>query len=186
MNPNNKFWYCIYHSQGQVCGLCGNYDGNSKNDFTTRSQETVADVLTFGNSWKASSSCPNAQLLSDPCASNRYRAAWSQKQCSIITSSTFESCHSQVIILPASILYTYFIQISMHYQVYTVMVFGKLHKAIFGTKCSCFLCWSVEWSAILSVKSNIRTYIFTTIATSTLPLTLLIFLLLVFFSLYFT
>uniref|UniRef100_A0A7N6AP78 VWFD domain-containing protein n=1 Tax=Anabas testudineus TaxID=64144 RepID=A0A7N6AP78_ANATE len=82
--------------QGQVCGLCGNYDGNSKNDFTTRSQETVADVLTFGNSWKASSSCPNAQLLSDPCASNRYRAAWSQKQCSIITSSTFESCHSQV------------------------------------------------------------------------------------------
>eukprot|EP00064_Thunnus_orientalis_P016582 superscaffoldBa00003318_g16648 len=82
--------------QGQVCGLCGNYDGNSKNDFTTRSQETVADVLQFGNSWKVSSSCPSAQLIDDPCASNRYRAAWSQKQCSIITSVTFTSCHSQV------------------------------------------------------------------------------------------
>ncbi|XP_053177630.1 mucin-5AC-like [Scomber japonicus] len=82
--------------EGKVCGLCGNYDGNSKNDFTTRSQETVADVLQFGNSWKASSSCPNAQLLTDPCASNRYRAAWSQKQCSIITSATFKSCHSKV------------------------------------------------------------------------------------------
>ncbi|KAI3376838.1 hypothetical protein L3Q82_000413 [Scortum barcoo] len=82
--------------QGQVCGLCGNYDGNSKNDFTTRSQETVADVLEFGNSWKVSSSCPNAQLITDPCASNRYRAAWSQKQCSIITSITFQICHSQV------------------------------------------------------------------------------------------
>uniref|UniRef100_A0A3Q0SV91 VWFD domain-containing protein n=1 Tax=Amphilophus citrinellus TaxID=61819 RepID=A0A3Q0SV91_AMPCI len=82
--------------QGQVCGLCGNYDGNSKNDFTTRSQETVADVLQFGNSWKVSSSCPSAQLISDPCASNHYRAAWSQKQCSIITSVTFQSCHSQV------------------------------------------------------------------------------------------
>ncbi|XP_035538109.1 mucin-5AC-like [Morone saxatilis] len=82
--------------QGQVCGLCGNYDGNSKNDFTTRSQETVADVLEFGNSWKVSSSCPNAELITDPCSSNRYRAAWSQKQCSIITSATFQSCHSQV------------------------------------------------------------------------------------------
>uniref|UniRef100_A0A8C7X1Q2 VWFD domain-containing protein n=1 Tax=Oryzias sinensis TaxID=183150 RepID=A0A8C7X1Q2_9TELE len=82
--------------QGQVCGLCGNYDGNSKNDFTTRSQEMVADVLQFGNSWKVLSSCPNAQLLSDPCTSNRYRAAWSQKQCSIITSSTFQICHSKV------------------------------------------------------------------------------------------
>uniref|UniRef100_A0A8C9X587 VWFD domain-containing protein n=1 Tax=Sander lucioperca TaxID=283035 RepID=A0A8C9X587_SANLU len=82
--------------QGQVCGLCGNYDGNSKNDYTTRSQVTVADVLEFGNSWKSSSDCPNAQLLTDPCASNRYRAAWSQKQCSIITSVTFQSCHPKV------------------------------------------------------------------------------------------
>uniref|UniRef100_A0A3Q2DBH1 Mucin-5AC-like n=1 Tax=Cyprinodon variegatus TaxID=28743 RepID=A0A3Q2DBH1_CYPVA len=82
--------------QGQVCGLCGNYDGNSKNDFKTRSQETVTDVLEFGNSWKVSSSCSNAQLPSDPCASNRYRAAWSQKQCSIITSGQFKKCHSKV------------------------------------------------------------------------------------------
>uniref|UniRef100_A0A3B3DYL4 VWFD domain-containing protein n=1 Tax=Oryzias melastigma TaxID=30732 RepID=A0A3B3DYL4_ORYME len=89
--------------QGQVCGLCGNYDGNSKNDFTTRSQEMVADVLQFGNSWKVSSSCPNAQLLSDPCTSNRYRAAWSQKQCSIITSSTFQICHSKVPRSPESL-----------------------------------------------------------------------------------
>ncbi|XP_029318701.1 mucin-5AC-like [Cottoperca gobio] len=82
--------------QGQVCGLCGNYDGNSKNDFTTRSQQTVADVLEFANSWKVSSSCPNADLISDPCSSNQYRAAWSQKQCSIIISVTFQSCHSKV------------------------------------------------------------------------------------------
>ncbi|XP_049909637.1 mucin-5AC-like [Epinephelus moara] len=82
--------------QGKVCGLCGNYDGNIRNDFTTRSQETVADVLEFGNSWKVSSTCPNARLVSDPCSSNRYRAAWSQKQCSIITSVTFQSCHSKV------------------------------------------------------------------------------------------
>ncbi|XP_034536265.1 mucin-5AC-like [Notolabrus celidotus] len=82
--------------QGKVCGLCGNYDGNSKNDFTTPSEETVADVLEFGNSWKVSSSCPNAQLIPDPCATNGYRSAWSKRQCSIIISVTFNECHSQV------------------------------------------------------------------------------------------
>ncbi|XP_047196243.1 mucin-5B, partial [Hippoglossus stenolepis] len=82
--------------KGQVCGLCGNYDGNSRNDFTTSSQGTVADVLEFGNSWRVSSSCPSAQLISDPCSSNGYRATWSQKKCSIITSVTFQNCHSQV------------------------------------------------------------------------------------------
>jgi len=82
--------------------MCGNYDGNSKNEFTTRSQETVTDVLEFGNSWKVSTNCPKAELLTDPCTSNRYRAAWSQKQCSVITSVTFQSCHSQVTTVTAS------------------------------------------------------------------------------------
>uniref|UniRef100_A0A3Q3GXB0 Mucin-5AC-like n=1 Tax=Labrus bergylta TaxID=56723 RepID=A0A3Q3GXB0_9LABR len=81
---------------GKVCGLCGNYDGNSQNDFTTRSLDVVADVLEFGNSWKVSSNCPNAQSIKDPCASNGYRASWAKRQCSIINSVTFSSCHSQV------------------------------------------------------------------------------------------
>ncbi|XP_037109275.1 mucin-5AC-like [Syngnathus acus] len=37
---------------GKVCGLCGNYDGNIKNDFTTRNKEVVVDAFEFGNSWK--------------------------------------------------------------------------------------------------------------------------------------
>nr|XP_057944665.1 mucin-5B-like isoform X3 [Doryrhamphus excisus] len=82
--------------QGQVCGLCGNYDGNIRNDFTKRSQEVVTDVLEFGNSWKASPSCPDAQLIKDPCSANRYRAAWAQRRCSVIISATFRRCHSQV------------------------------------------------------------------------------------------
>ncbi|KAM6968560.1 mucin-5AC-like [Tautogolabrus adspersus] len=82
--------------QGRVCGLCGNYDGDSQNDFTTPSQDIVADVLEFGNSWKASSSCPNAKRIPDPIASNSYRESWAKKQCRIINSVTFQSCHSQV------------------------------------------------------------------------------------------
>ncbi|XP_030911679.1 mucin-5AC [Geospiza fortis] len=84
------------HFKGQVCGLCGNYDGNSVNDFTTRSQSVVEDVLEFGNSWKVSSTCPDAASVNDPCSTNPYRKSWSEKQCSIINSNVFAACHSQV------------------------------------------------------------------------------------------
>ncbi|XP_070621281.1 mucin-5B-like isoform X2 [Erythrolamprus reginae] len=82
--------------KGEVCGLCGNYDGNGVNDFTTRSRSVVGDVLEFGNSWKVSPTCPDAKCVKDPCSKNPYRKAWSQKKCSIINSEVFAACHSQV------------------------------------------------------------------------------------------
>uniref|UniRef100_A0AAY4ERV6 VWFD domain-containing protein n=1 Tax=Denticeps clupeoides TaxID=299321 RepID=A0AAY4ERV6_9TELE len=82
--------------KGHVCGLCGNYDRDANNDFTSRNQELVVDPLDFGNSWKVSPSCPNTQTNKNPCISNPYRQSWAQKQCSIIKSDVFTSCHSQV------------------------------------------------------------------------------------------
>ncbi|XP_007466060.1 PREDICTED: mucin-5AC [Lipotes vexillifer] len=82
--------------KGRVCGLCGNFDDNALNDFTTRSQSVVGDVLEFGNSWKFSPSCPDAQAPKDPCTANPYRKSWAQKQCSIINSGTFGACHAHV------------------------------------------------------------------------------------------
>ncbi|ETE61071.1 Mucin-5B [Ophiophagus hannah] len=82
--------------KGEVCGLCGNSDGNAVNDFTTRSRSVVGDVLEFGNSWKVSPTCPDAKCVKDPCSKNPYRKAWSQKKCSIINSEVFTACHSQV------------------------------------------------------------------------------------------
>uniref|UniRef100_A0A670XQ39 VWFD domain-containing protein n=1 Tax=Pseudonaja textilis TaxID=8673 RepID=A0A670XQ39_PSETE len=82
--------------KGEVCGLCGNNDGNAVNDFTTRSRSVVGDVLEFGNSWKVSPTCPDAKCVKDPCSKNPYRKAWSQKKCSIINSEVFAACHSQV------------------------------------------------------------------------------------------
>nr|XP_020767750.1 mucin-5B [Odocoileus virginianus texanus] len=82
--------------KGRVCGLCGNFDDNALNDFTTRSQSVVGDVLEFGNSWKFSPSCPDALASRDPCTANPYRKSWAQKQCSIINSATFSACRSQV------------------------------------------------------------------------------------------
>nr|XP_023510736.1 mucin-5B [Equus caballus] len=82
--------------KGRVCGLCGNFDDNAINDFTTRSQSVVGNALEFGNSWKFSPSCPDAPAPKDPCTANPYRKSWAQKQCSIINSATFATCRSQV------------------------------------------------------------------------------------------
>ncbi|XP_034869659.1 mucin-5AC [Mirounga leonina] len=82
--------------KGRVCGLCGNFDDNAINDFTTRSQSVVSSALEFGNSWKFSPSCPDAPAPRDPCTANPYRKSWAQKQCSIINSATFAACHAHV------------------------------------------------------------------------------------------
>ncbi|XP_069595001.1 mucin-5AC-like [Ranitomeya imitator] len=84
------------HFQGKVCGLCGNYDGNANNDFTTRSQSVVENLMEFGNSWKTSPTCPNTDVVKDPCSINPYRKPWALRQCNIITSDVFRSCHAQV------------------------------------------------------------------------------------------
>ncbi|XP_051885680.1 mucin-2-like [Pristis pectinata] len=87
----------LSHSfKGTICGLCGNYDGNVHNDFTTRSQLVVANADEFGNSWKVSPACANVKKNEDPCSINIHRDAWAQKQCSILKSEPFLACNSQV------------------------------------------------------------------------------------------
>ncbi|XP_074490133.1 mucin-5AC-like [Sebastes fasciatus] len=82
--------------KGKICGLCGNYDGNIKNDFTTRNKEVVVEALEFGNSWKATHLCPNAHAHKNPCSLYSHRQAWALKHCSIINSKVFAVCHSKV------------------------------------------------------------------------------------------
>ncbi|XP_043915177.1 mucin-5AC-like [Protopterus annectens] len=82
--------------QTNICGLCGNYNGKTFDDFTTRSQSVVVDVFELGNSWKVSTTCPDKTSERDPCTANPYRQAWAKRQCSIIKSNVFSSCHSQV------------------------------------------------------------------------------------------
>ncbi|XP_071972693.1 mucin-5B-like [Engystomops pustulosus] len=82
--------------KGMVCGLCGDFDGNGNNDFTTRSQCVVEDVKEFRDSWKVSPNCPEVYITKDPCVVNPYRLAWAQKMCNILLSSVFAPCHSEV------------------------------------------------------------------------------------------
>ncbi|XP_059566905.1 mucin-6 [Myotis daubentonii] len=87
-------------SQDALCGLCGNYNGNMKDDFETRSKYVASSELEFVNSWKESPLCGDARLALDPCSLNAFRRAWAERKCSIINSQTFAACHSQVYRLP--------------------------------------------------------------------------------------
>ncbi|XP_004638104.1 mucin-2 [Octodon degus] len=82
--------------KGSVCGLCGNFDDRTSNDFTTRDHMVVSSELDFGNSWKEASTCPDVAATPDPCSLNPHRRSWAEKQCSIIKSSVFAVCHSKV------------------------------------------------------------------------------------------
>nr|CAI9704871.1 unnamed protein product [Rangifer tarandus platyrhynchus] len=86
--------------KGTVCGLCGNFDQQSNNDFTTRDSMVVDSELDFGNSWKEASTCPDVTTTPEPCAVNLHRRSWSEKQCSIIKSRVFQLCHSKVDPMP--------------------------------------------------------------------------------------
>ncbi|KAG5273591.1 hypothetical protein AALO_G00153190 [Alosa alosa] len=81
---------------GKVCGLCGNFNGDGKDDFTTQNQLLVSNVLEFANSWKVSSSCPDAEDNFDPCFKNPNRHTWAKIQCGIIKGETFKNCHAKV------------------------------------------------------------------------------------------
>uniref|UniRef100_A0A3P8U1M0 VWFD domain-containing protein n=1 Tax=Amphiprion percula TaxID=161767 RepID=A0A3P8U1M0_AMPPE len=81
---------------GEVCGLCGNFDGDGQNDFTTSGQLVVSNPLEFANSWKVSSNCPDVEVNVNPCEATPNRHHWAKMKCSIITGQTFKDCHNKV------------------------------------------------------------------------------------------
>ncbi|KAM8881275.1 SCO-spondin isoform 1-T4 [Synchiropus picturatus] len=86
------------HLRGRVGGLCGNFDGDTENDFTTRQGIVESTPELFGNSWKLSPSCPDVsdQDLRDPCALNPHRVTWARKRCAVLTQELFSMCHHEV------------------------------------------------------------------------------------------
>ncbi|XP_052248669.1 mucin-5AC-like isoform X9 [Dreissena polymorpha] len=87
--------------KGQVVGLCGNFNGNQKDDFTTPQGGPPATRPTaFADSWKVHAHCGNSKEITDTCSTNTERRAWSQQQCGIIASRLFEPCHRVVAYQP--------------------------------------------------------------------------------------
>ncbi|KAK2101734.1 Mucin-19 [Saguinus oedipus] len=85
--------------EGKVCGLCGNNNGDLKDDFTTRYTSVASGALEFGNSWKTSQECSDTVAQTFPCDSNPYCKAWAVRKCEILRDSTFRDCHNKVALL---------------------------------------------------------------------------------------
>ncbi|XP_061410675.1 SCO-spondin-like [Lethenteron reissneri] len=79
-----------------VMGLCGDYDGNQLNDFTTPQGIVVIQEDAFADSWKVRSYCLDAKLVTDTCALFPQREAWAKRKCGIIRSEAFAACHAEV------------------------------------------------------------------------------------------
>ncbi|MBN3300894.1 MUC19 protein, partial [Amia calva] len=83
--------------KNKVCGLCGNFDSNAKNDLQTRAKSSVTNVLEFGNSWKTPGAlCSDTVNQTFPCEKHSYCSTWAVRRCQIILSSKFEPCHTKV------------------------------------------------------------------------------------------
>ncbi|XP_072317584.1 IgGFc-binding protein-like [Eucyclogobius newberryi] len=90
---------------GKTCGLCGNFNGNSRDDFTTPSGNQAGDVVAFGSSWKVPGLTQGA-LCRDDCVGNcetcehKLMTIWEGNlRCGLITkvrNGPFSKCHSVI------------------------------------------------------------------------------------------
>ncbi|XP_051901395.1 IgGFc-binding protein [Pristis pectinata] len=86
---------------GSVCGLCGDYDGNARDDLRLPSGQVAQSVEAFGEAWKVSdvpgcvSGCGGACPL---CSADDQRVYGAPAHCGRLTArdGPFRDCHSKV------------------------------------------------------------------------------------------
>ncbi|XP_010134914.1 PREDICTED: otogelin [Buceros rhinoceros silvestris] len=78
--------------QGKLTGLCGNFDLKTVNELKTPDNFELTNSQEFGNSWTAVE-CVDSSDIRNPCSLNPLREPFAKKECGILLSETFESCH---------------------------------------------------------------------------------------------
>ncbi|VFV28346.1 low quality protein: otogelin-like [Lynx pardinus] len=80
---------------GQLAGLCGNFDLKTINEMRTPENLELTNPQEFGSSW-AAVECPDTLDPWDTCVLNPLREPFARKECSILLSEVFETCHPVV------------------------------------------------------------------------------------------
>ncbi|XP_003781570.1 otogelin [Otolemur garnettii] len=81
--------------QGQLAGLCGNFDLKTINEMRTPENLELTNPQEFGSSW-AAVECTDTLDPRDTCVLNPLREPFAKKECSILLSEVFETCHPVV------------------------------------------------------------------------------------------
>ncbi|XP_023442452.2 otogelin [Dasypus novemcinctus] len=81
--------------QGQLAGLCGNFDLKTINEMRTPENLELTNPQEFGSSW-AAVECPDTLDPRDTCVLNPLREPFAKKECSVLLSEVFETCHPVV------------------------------------------------------------------------------------------
>ncbi|XP_044282027.1 otogelin [Varanus komodoensis] len=81
--------------QGKLTGLCGNFDSKTINEMRTPENFELTNAQEFGSSW-AAVECADSADNRHPCILNPLREPFAKKECGILLSDIFESCHPVV------------------------------------------------------------------------------------------
>ncbi|KAF5892797.1 otogelin-like protein, partial [Clarias magur] len=81
--------------KGQFSGMCGNFDMVTVNDMTTAGHMEVSNAQAFGNSW-ALGQCESDFIVSRPCEADLSRQPYAKRECGLLYSDVFGSCHNVV------------------------------------------------------------------------------------------
>ncbi|XP_054825974.1 otogelin [Eublepharis macularius] len=81
--------------QGELTGLCGNFDSKTVNEMRTPENFELTNAQEFGSSW-AAVECVDSSDIRHPCILNPLREPFAKKECGILLSEVFESCHPVV------------------------------------------------------------------------------------------
>ncbi|XP_041052589.1 kielin/chordin-like protein [Carcharodon carcharias] len=85
--------------QSRMCGLCGNFNGNSSDDFVLPSGEEALTPIGFGNSWliglNKDSLC-TAKDIEDPCNGTLPDNQSANSTCNIIMGPLFQAAHESI------------------------------------------------------------------------------------------
>jgi len=89
----------------KLCGLCGNYNGDTSDDFQKRRGKMTTDVNMFGSSWRVGSRrlCGRPERARDSSQVHCFERNLSGreqiravKECSYLKSPVFAACHTKV------------------------------------------------------------------------------------------
>uniref|UniRef100_A0A8C7E3R6 Otogelin n=1 Tax=Naja naja TaxID=35670 RepID=A0A8C7E3R6_NAJNA len=81
--------------QGELTGLCGNFDAKTINEMRTPENFELTNAQEFGSTW-AAVECVDSSDIRHPCILNPLRETFAKKECGILLSEIFESCHPVV------------------------------------------------------------------------------------------